>query len=160
MQSRESQGAEFSPDRVHRYWLWRTLDNSHRRVAFIGLNPSIANEVRNDLTVSRCMGFAKEWGFGRFDMLNAFAFVATYPKDMRAAADPVGRNNDEWLLRITNEVDFVVAAWGNDGAYLGRGQQVRGLLHGVQLHHLGLTVRHHPRHPSRLPRGVRPEEWR
>ena len=67
------------------------------------------------------MGFAKEWGFGRFDMLNASPFVATDPRKMRAAADPIGPENDEWLPGITGEVEFVVAAWGSDGAYLGRG---------------------------------------
>lgn len=154
------QGARFSPDRLHRYWLWRTLGSGTRRIAFIGLNPSRADEVRSDPTVTRCVNFARKWGFGRFDMLNAFAFVSPYPKEMRAAADPVGPENDYWLRRITGQVDFVVVAWGEEGTYRHRDQDVLALLERVRLHHLGLTIKGHPRHPSRLPRDVEPEEWR
>jgi len=145
------QGAVFSRDRVHRYWLWRTFDRGIGRVAFIGLNPSTANEVRDDPTVSRCIRYAQEWGFGRLDMLNVFAFRATDPKEMRAAPDPVGPDNDEWLLGITGEVDLVVAAWGTHAAHLGRGPQVRELLGGIQLHHLGLTRGGYPYHPLYRP---------
>jgi hypothetical protein len=159
MSASAAHGALFSPDRVHRYRLWRTLGSGTRRIAFIGLNPSVADEERNDPTVSRCIGFAREWGFSRFEMLNAFAFVATDPKDMLAAADPVGPENDEWLRRIAGQVDLVVAAWGTYGTHLGRGEQVRGLLGGVRLQHLGLTKGGHPRHPLRLPAGLRPVEW-
>jgi hypothetical protein len=106
------------------------------------------------------MNFARDWNFGHFEMLNAFAFVSPYPKLMRAAADPVGPENDFWLVRITHEVDFVVIAWGNDGLFRGRGQMVLRLLNDVPLHHLGLTRRGQPRHPSRLPRNVSPEQWR
>ena len=76
--------------------------------------------------MSRCI--ACHWGFGRFDMLNVFAFVATHPKEMLAVADPVGPENDEWLRRITSEANLVVAAWGTHGTHLGRSQQVQGML--------------------------------
>lgn len=156
----DGHGALFSRGRLHRYRLWRTLGRGTRRVAFIGLNPSVADEERNDPTVSRCIEFARQWGFSRFEMLNAFAFVATDPKEMLAAGDPVGPENDKWLQRIVSLADLVVAAWGAHGTHLGRDEQLRELLSGVQLHHLGLTKHGHPRHPLRLPAGVRPVEWR
>lgn len=156
-------GASFSPNRVHRYHLWRRFDYGVGRVAFVGLNPSTADERENDPTVRRCIGFAQAWGFAYLDMLNIFALRSTNPRALRDAVDPVGPDNDAWLWRIANEVDLVVAAWGVHGKLNARGFRVRGLFEvggDVQLHHLGLTKDGHPRHPLHLPADTRPEPWR
>ena len=47
----DDNGADFSPDRKHRYSLWRIWDRSKPLVMFIGLNPSTANESDNDPTI-------------------------------------------------------------------------------------------------------------
>jgi hypothetical protein len=62
------------------------------------LNPSTATEVQNDPTVERCERRARALGFGAFRVLNIFAWRATDPRDMRAAADPVGPENDAAIL--------------------------------------------------------------
>jgi hypothetical protein len=69
-------GAEFSPCRTWRYALWRHWDwQGHANcVMFVGMNPSTADELVNDKTISNCIGFAKRWGFGGIYMLNLFAF--------------------------------------------------------------------------------------
>lgn len=46
---------------------------------FIGLNPSTADESKDDPTIRRCIRFAKDWGYGGLLMMNAFAFRATDP---------------------------------------------------------------------------------
>ena len=56
--------AVFSPDRLHRYGLWRIWDDDLPKVLFIGLNPSTADELKNDPTIRRCIGYAKDWGYG------------------------------------------------------------------------------------------------
>jgi hypothetical protein len=61
-----------------------------RTVAFIGLNPSTADETTDDPTVRRCVGFAKRWGYDRMVMLNAFAYRATDPKALYALTTTVG----------------------------------------------------------------------
>lgn len=154
----DTAGAVFSRGRTYRYDLWRILDGEGS-VAFAGLNPSTADEQRNDPTVRRCIGFARSWGFGVFHMLNVFAYRATDPREMYQADDPIGASNDEWLLRIAHRADLVVAAWGTHGAHLGRGEEVRQLLAGVELHHLGLTKDGHPRHPLYLRADSTPERW-
>ncbi|MEJ2698040.1 MAG: DUF1643 domain-containing protein [Candidatus Sulfobium sp.] len=66
----------FSPCRQYRYTLWRDLTMFPERpgyVQFIGLNPSKADEVRNDNTVTRCINFAKSWGYGLLCMTNVVA---------------------------------------------------------------------------------------
>jgi len=49
---------------------------------FIGLNPSTADETSDDPTLTRCINYAKYWGFGGVCMANLFAFRATKPSAM------------------------------------------------------------------------------
>jgi hypothetical protein len=107
-------GAVLSPCRSWRYALWRIWDQQHcsSKVMFIGLNPSTADELRNDLTISKCIGFAKRWGFGGVVMLNLFSFRATDPQIMINSADPVGPENDKAFATYNSHVDLVIAAWG------------------------------------------------
>ena len=67
--------AEFSPDRVYRYALYRTWGRDKRRVLFVGLNPSTADESVDDPTIRRCKGFAADWGYGGLIMANLFALL-------------------------------------------------------------------------------------
>jgi hypothetical protein len=121
-----SVSAVFSPCRTWRYTLTRETLVYHeervgvtvrarapRTVAFIGLNPSTADETVDDPTVRRCVEFARRWGFERMVMLNAFAFRATDPKLMKRADDPIGPNNDLYIKQQASECDLVVACWGN-----------------------------------------------
>lgn len=140
-------GADFSTDRVHRYALWRTWDKSKEIAMFIGLNPSTADEVKNDPTVSRCINYAKQWGFGGMIMSNIFAYRATDPKVMKNAEDPVGPENDQWLLKSAKEVSLIMAVWGNHGEFLGRGKAVLSLFDGIELHCLTMNKTGHPKHP-------------
>jgi hypothetical protein len=137
--------AIFSPDRVWRYQLRRVWDPQLPPVAFVGLNPSTADETHDDPTVRRCIGFARRWGYGSLIMANAFAFRATDPREMMDAADPVGPDNDLHLRAIAAEAPLVVAAWGAHGVFHGRSAQLTVLLGEVSA--LGLTKGGEPRHP-------------
>jgi hypothetical protein len=99
-----------------------------KRALFIMLNPSTATEVQNDPTVERCERRARALGFGAFRVLNIFAWRATDPRDMRAAADPVGPQNDATILDSLAWANSVICAWGTHGAHLGRGPEVEALL--------------------------------
>jgi hypothetical protein len=124
----EACNAVFSPCRIWRYALrrqWSTGD----RVCFILLNPSTADETQDDPTIRRCIRYAKDWGYGGMVLGNIFAFRATNPCDMRAAADPVGKLNDSWLLALAAEAQGnIVCGWGNHGAFMGRGAAVLQML--------------------------------
>ena len=128
-----------------RYQLRRVWDPLSPLVAFVGLNPSTADETHDDPTVRRCIGFARRWGYGGLIMTNAFGFRATDPRDMLVAADPVGPDNDRHLRAVAAEAPLVVAAWGARGAFQGRSAQVAGML--GELWALALTKRGEPRHP-------------
>lgn len=111
--------AVFSKDRRHRYALRRIWDPAGPAILFICLNPSTADHRVNDRTVSRCIRFAHDWGFGQLIVANLFAFRTPYPRLLWRARDPVGPHNDRWLQRLIAESRTTVAAWGTHGARLG-----------------------------------------
>ena len=137
--------ATFSECRKYRYALWRTWDTSKPYLMFVGLNPSTADEKTDDPTVTRCINYAKSWGYGGVCMVNLFAFRATEPNVMKAASEPVGKDNDDWLKKLANEAGLVVAAWGNDGSYMDRSKKIRELL--PNLHCLKINKSGEPAHP-------------
>ncbi|MCK7458888.1 DUF1643 domain-containing protein [Idiomarina aminovorans] len=147
--------AKFSACRSYRYVLWRVWDDAKLYVAIIGLNPSTADEVQNDPTINRCISFAQSWGYGGVCMVNLFAFRATVPADMMSAKDPVGPDNDKWLVDIAKTAGAVVAAWGNDGSYLGRSSAVKELI--PNLCALKINRAGEPAHPLYLKGSLVPE---
>lgn len=147
-------GAELTSDRLYRYKLWRIWDNTKRPALFVGLNPSTADENIDDPTIRRCIDFAMQWGNGGLIMCNLFAYRATDPKELRCIADPIGRDNDDYLLASHKEAGITVLAWGNGGLYLGRGDVVVKMLHGAS--RLKITKQGQPQHPLYLPKNTRP----
>lgn len=153
--------AAFSPGRVHRYTCWRVWGDPSRYAQFLCLNPSVADETNDDPTVRRCIRYARDWGYGAFCMTNLFGYRATDPRDMKAAADPVGPDNTEWIMRISSDAGIVVAAWGAHGSFRGRAADIRDwfAMAGRPLHYLGLTAAGEPRHPLYLRAELRPILW-
>lgn len=113
------------------------------------LNPSTADATKDDPTIRRCIGFAVRERFGGVEILNLFAFRATAPADLKAAADPVGPDNDQHLRDLFARHRTILAAWGAHGAHLGRAEAIIRLAanRGTTLTCLGRTARGHPRHP-------------
>jgi len=153
--------AIYSDCEKYRYSLTRIWDPQGRKALFVMLNPSTATEVQNDPTVERCERRARALGFGAFQVTNIFAWRDTDPRKMRAAADPVGPENDTAILDGVRWADQVIAAWGTHGAHLERGPSVEQLLRGTKqpLFHLGLTKDGHPKHPLYIAYTQQPEPW-
>lgn len=105
-------GAIFSDDRKDRYALWRIWDKSKSFIMFIGLNPSTANEHKNDPTLTRVIKFANNWGYGGVYMMNLFSFVTAYPEELQINEDLLEKNN-QWLNTISIKCDKIIFAWGS-----------------------------------------------
>ena len=103
--------ATISPCGLYRYELVRAWGDPPF-CAFVMLNPSTADGAEDDNTIRRCVGFAQRFGFGGFSVVNLFAFRATKPEAMLAAADPVGPDNDAHILGALAAAQRVFAAWG------------------------------------------------
>lgn len=149
--------AEFSSCKKYRYQLKRIWDKSKPTVTFIGLNPSTADETKDDPTIRRCIGYAKKWGFGGLIMANVFAYRSTDPKKLKEINNPVGNLNGMWILKSAFDSDLTIAAWGTHGALLNRTEFMRNF--GIELHVLGLTKEGHPKHPLYLKQNLIPVLW-
>ena len=75
--------ANFSRCRQYRYALWRQWGASADFVLIVGLNPSTADHRRDDPTIRRCIGFARDWGYSGLCVANLFAYRATYPAQLK-----------------------------------------------------------------------------
>ncbi len=155
-------GAIFDKQEKYRYLLWRQWisDQSVARsatVLFIMLNPSTADEMKNDPTIARCAQLSKLWGFERAEIVNLFAFKATQPQVLKRASDPVGPDNDQFILDAAQRADCIIAAWGNHGTLLQRDEEVLRLIR--ERHRIwcfGKTKVGAPKHPLYLGYGVEP----
>lgn len=145
--------AEISPCGSYRYWLTRQWGGGALLLPIIMLNPSTADAEQDDPTIRRCMSFAQREGFAGISVFNLFAYSATSPEDMKAAADPIGPEGSKHIERLLNSAAItgvpVLAAWGAHGSYRGRDAAVKLSAKGwgVSLVCLGTTKDGHPRHP-------------
>jgi hypothetical protein len=146
--------ATFGSDGRYRYLLTRRWRAPGPSLGFVMLNPSTADDVKNDATIRRCVGFAKGWGYAGITVANLYAYRATRPSDLRAARragiDIVGPGNVATLQTLPRDV---VVAWGN----LGQADKTQAAAvlealaaSGHAIWRFGLTGRGHPRHPLRL----------
>lgn len=148
-------GAELSPCGTWRYRLWRAWGSGPRAV-FLGLNPSTADADHDDHTLRRCMSMARAWGADGVEVVNLYAYRATHPRDLWAAADPVGPACDDWIARVATGP--VIACWGAFPRAAARARAVLADLQGPVLC-LGVTRQGWPRHPSRMPGTPAPGPW-
>jgi len=146
--------ADFSPCRRYRYTLWRQWRHGCGYVQFIGLNPSTADEYQNDPTVTRCINYAKRWGYSGMCMTNIFAYRATDPEEMKRYFDPVGPDNDLHLMDVSECARIIIAAWGVHGVHKIRGENVAMMF--PNLHCLKTTKDGHPSHPLYLRADLKP----
>lgn len=153
--------AVYSDCEAYRYSLTRVWDAAAPKVAFVMLNPSTADERRNDPTVERCERRARLLGYGAFRVVNIFAIRATDPRDMKRATDPEGPDNTAALTDAAAWADHLIAAWGVHGAHLGQGPLIAEFLagSGAPVYHLGLSKDGHPRHPLYLSYGCDLQPW-
>ena len=145
-------GANFDDTRTYRYSLSRVWDAQKEKIVFIGLNPSTADEKVDDQTLKRCINYAKRWSNGKYgslEMVNLFAYRSTDYKQLRHVQDPIGKQNDQFILKAINNASLVVVAWGENGSYLNRDKAVLNLLSkaNVPVYCLEILRGGQPKHP-------------
>lgn len=153
--------ARYSDCERYRYSLEMVWDGDLEVLTFIMLNPSTATEEKNDPTVEGCERRARKWGYGGCCILNLFAYRATDPQDMKQQDDPVGEDNDRFLMLAGNHGHNIICAWGNHGSYLDRSSIVLGNLRKQRkrLFYLELNKSGEPKHPLYVSRSVKPTLW-
>ncbi len=149
-------GADFSACGKYRYRLWRVWDQQLPSVAFVGLNPSTADADKDDHTIRRCVSLAKANGFGRLEMLNIWAYRATDPRKLPTFVTEEEQHNTIVVYQVACSCARVIAAWSSHPKAAHR----LGAHGGVpKWWCFGVTKDGSPRHPSRLPNGVKMVRW-
>jgi len=116
--------AIFDNDKIYRYSLIRKWNENGNKIAWIMLNPSTADENIDDPTIRRCIGFSKIWEAGEIEIVNLFAYRSTNPKYLYTYDDPIGKENDSFILNSVIKADKVVIAWGAHGLLQKRSKYV------------------------------------
>jgi hypothetical protein len=150
----------------YRYTLSRTWDPSLADVLVVMMNPSTAGERTNDPTVAKVTKMAARWWGGAFGTLyvgNVFAYRATDQSALGKVADPIGPENDRYLVAMAAVAKLVVFAYGQPkvARLRSRGLTVARMLraNGVQPHVLRLSQDGTPWHPLYLPDNTGPLPW-
>ncbi|MGP1385475.1 MAG: DUF1643 domain-containing protein [Thainema sp.] len=151
--------ATFDPTGQYRYSLTRWWDGAAPAIAFLMLNPSTADHQQDDPTIRRCIGLAQAWGYGSLEIVNLFAYRTTVPTGLKTVSEPVGAENDQYLLQAAQMAEQVILAWGNWGTLMNRDRTVLDLLQQQSirsLYCLALNKSGQPRHPLYIQKTCQP----
>jgi hypothetical protein len=127
---------------------------------FVLANPSTAvvtdGVFQSDPTVTRCINYARAWGFGRVVVANVRAWRETDPKKVPPDPLAIGPENDEWICGLAAVSHLIVAGWGKLGG--ARGPKVLSVIRDVDKvpHALRLNGDGSPCHPLYLPSSLKP----
>lgn len=146
-----SSGAIFSPCKKYRYKLWRVWNETLPTLYFILMNPSVADEVKNDPTIERCCRRAERLGFGGVTILNCGGIRETDSRRAWADDDPIGPENLEVIREEIhgNPEALFIAEWGNPASERGCDIPVLDIFKatGTPLYCLGTNANGSPKHP-------------
>ncbi len=158
---------------LHRYALWRnwetplapaaeTSARGHgKRILWICLNPSTADERQLDPSVRRMVRFSQAWGYGGMYLVNLFAYRSPYPEALGDTDDPVGPWNDRITEDLALQCDDVLCAWSTLGVLHARDRVVLDILERTQAPRwcLERTKFGHPKHPLYVSGATKPQKF-
>lgn len=123
----------------------------------VGLNPSTADHLKDDPTIRRGIGYAQQWGYGGYRMLNAFAWRSTDRSALFKVSDPVGADNTLVYIK-EHSTKTTIACWGTTiqsrkWPHFYRGHDIaKGIPNLKCFRYAGI----HPEHPLYLPKDLQP----
>lgn len=131
-------GAVFSDCMLYRYRLWRIWNPNLPKAVFVLMNPSTADETKDDPTVLRCQWRVSRWpadlpAVGGVEVVNVFAWRETdstkLPGLIANGTDIIGPDNDNAIREAVQDAAIVICGWGAPGNLLNRGKSVLRLIH-------------------------------
>ena len=138
-------GAIFSEDRKYRYALWRLWNPNRPFLMTIGLNPSIASELKDDPTITRLMSRAYKTGYGGLLMSNLYSFVSTNPDNLLNNGNAVGELTDYYIKEMVKLSEVQLCGWGSFKPVIKRCGEVYKMLNNP--HCLSINADGNPKHP-------------
>lgn len=110
------------------------------------LNPSVADEKKDDPTIRRLINFTKKFDYGGFLVGNIFTKITPNPKKLNKSKGMTDKNFEE-LIKLINKVDQIVYAWGNT---IEEPQLLKKLVLNPKC--FGKNVNGTPKHPLYIPK--------
>ena len=140
----------------YRYLLRRVWDHARPRALLVMLNPSTADALKDDATIRSCVRLLNALHYGSMEVVNAFAFRATDPKDLPSDGSAIGPQNEGIVDAALYRCDVVVCAWGAHGPAQQRLSFFRQFLKSRKpaVYCFGRTKAGHPKHPLYLKTGT------
>lgn len=155
--------AVFSECRMFRYTLERIWNLGYPLLLVVMLNPSVADQEKNDPTITRVIKRAKASGFGGIIVCNLYAFRSPYPAKLEERwaimAEIIGKGNDQAILESVQRCDAAFLAWGSHKLAAKRDREIIEMLREeVPLLMLEKTKDGFPKHPLHVAyaRGFQP----
>ena len=140
--------AKISIDKKERYSLKREWDKSKNKILYIMLNPSLADDNNDDPTIRRLINFSKKFNYGGFLVGNIYSTISPNPKEVDKS-DGISDKNLVELLKLINQVEEIVYAWGNN-AY--EPELLKDLVSNPKC--FGKNLNGSPKHPLYLPKNI------
>ena len=154
----------FSPCRTWRYLLYRPATMFYQGPPLLVnlINPSTADEDRDDPTSVWMQKWAASNGYGDVLMTNPHALVSSNPGDLDRHPDPVGPDNDRWIqdaVSYTRDMGgSVVIGWGTRNAGDQRDRMIELL--GTPIFCFGKTKAGFPAFPTAFLMRTKPSWFR
>ena len=99
-------------DDENRYLLKAIWSGALPNITFIMLNPSVGRMEHADLTLKKCLKFAKSWGYGSMDIVNLFSQISTDSKNLKIPSEEELLKNNLYIRQAVQNSGKVVLAWG------------------------------------------------
>lgn len=119
---------------MYRYTLLRRWNENYPAVCFIMLNPSTADASKDDRTITRCVSYARRWGFGALRVCNLSPQRTKNPKQLLPVSDGIIDNNRGWISNSVRCSDATIFAWGG---YISNSKQLLEQAEECKLRHKG-----------------------
>jgi hypothetical protein len=156
--------------KLFRYELRRVWNDGLPLLVVCMLNPSWADDEKEDMTLLALIHFATFWGYGGLLIVNQYAYRTASPKEMfKMGAAALGAENDAYFAAAVAYAKAnggkMLVAWGNDGEERTSSLARDIVAEGVTMICLGTTQSGAPKHPMargkhRIPRDQMPIKWK
>lgn len=146
----------FSDCGLFRYLLEHDFGGTGPVISLTMVNPSEADDAKNDSTMTRVDGLAARLGASKVIVTNKNALIAKDVRALRTAPDPIGPENDAYIAQAIRSAEIHIVAWGPlsklPAPLRGRWREVTDVLlsAGAKPMCWGTAMDGQPRHPLML----------
>ena len=120
----------FSKDNKYRYMLTKVWDDKKPSAVLLGINPSKATELKGDNTATNAMNYFIDQGYGSMIIINLFAYMCTYTKDLKNRDKKYDKLNDKYIIKACNRSELILVAWGYEKKYVNKKNKTKILVKG------------------------------